>query len=331
MNNYVKFPLVLGGVCLICGTALAGVNYMTEDIIAQHIIDAKQQAIFDILDANDLSLKGDSSTIVEIPWTDGHADTLDTRKLVPCTDADYYYYQATTEPGYSGTVTFGALVDANYDIVGYKYITGDEDDIGKNASQKITISVEYPYSGGNLVAGETIESGASAKVTLPKVVSALEDIITDAQTISGGNVDTDENLATILENDGLELKSGSEVTDIPWEGEHASTLNIRKLVPCTDADYYYYEATTATGYAGTITFGALVDTNSDVVGFTYISGTEDHLGKNAVKKITINLEHPYSGGAFVDGETIESGASAMATFPVVEAALEDIIADAQTL
>ena len=330
MNNYLKFPLVLGGVCLVCGGALAGVNYMTEDIIAQQIIDAKQQAIFDILDSNNLVLSGDSSTIVEIAWDGDHASTLDVRKLVPCTDSNYYYYQATTEIGYSGTITFGALVDLNYDIVGYEYIDSTEDNIGKGASKQITISVENPYSGGSLVSGDTIEAGASAKVTLPVVVSALEDIIDDVKTIVP-EVDTDENLSTILDSDGLSLKSGESATDIAWEGDYADTLNSRQLVPCTDADYYYYEATTETGYNGTITFGALVNSDSDVVGFVYISGTEDRLGKNAVKLITIDLEHPYSGGELVSGDTIEAGASAQRTLPVVVSALEDIIADAETL
>lgn len=330
MKNYLKFPLVLGGVCLVCGGALAGVNYLTEDTIAQHILDAKQQAIFDILDDNNLELSGDSSTIVEIPWDGEYASTLDTRKLVPCTDSDYYYYQATTEIGYSGTITFGALVDMNYDIVGYEYITGDEDDIGKNAAQKISISLEYPYSGGDFVDGETIESGASAKVTLPMVVSALEDIIDDAKTIVD-EVETDEYLEQVLTDNNLEIKSGESATEIAWEGEHADTLNLRKLVPCTDTDYYYYEATTETGYSGTITFGALVNSDSDVVGFVYISGTEDRLGKNAVKKITISLEHPYSGGDLVEGETVETGATAYATFPVLVSALEDVINDASTL
>ncbi|MFA6796071.1 MAG: hypothetical protein WCR63_00625 [Bacilli bacterium] len=332
MNNYLKFPLVLGGVCLVCGSALAGVNYLTEDTIAQHIIDAKQQAIFDILEENNLSLAGDSSTIVEIPWESEHASTLDTRKLVPCTDSDYYYYQATTETGYSGSITFGALVDLNYDIVGYEFITSDEDDIGTNASKQITISLENPYSGGDLVAGETIASGASAKVTLPVVESALEDIINDAKTISGtGEVDTNETLTAILEANGLNIKFGEEATDIEWEGDHAETLNSRQLIPCTDADYYYYEATTETGYSGTITFGALANEDADVVGFEYISGTEDSLGKKAVKKITISIENPYSGGELVAGDTIEAGASADHTLPVVESALEDIISDVKSL
>lgn len=36
LNNYVRFPLVLGVTCLLCGGALAGVNFITSPIIKEN-------------------------------------------------------------------------------------------------------------------------------------------------------------------------------------------------------------------------------------------------------------------------------------------------------
>ena len=36
LNNYVRFPLILGVTCLLCGGALAGVNFITSPIIKEN-------------------------------------------------------------------------------------------------------------------------------------------------------------------------------------------------------------------------------------------------------------------------------------------------------
>jgi len=183
MSNYVKYPLVLGTVCLACGVALAGVNFATEPVIDAQIEAAKIAALYTILDDNSLEVKN-GADITDLAWDGDHAETLEVRKLVPCEDDDYYYYQATSEYGYSGTVTFGALVDTDFAVVGFEYIAATEDaSIGIPYVKDITISLENPYTGGSLVSGETVEAGASAKFTQPVIELALQDIIADAETI----------------------------------------------------------------------------------------------------------------------------------------------------
>jgi len=183
MSNYVKYPLVLGIVCLICGVALAGVNLATEPIIDAQVEAAKVAALYTILDDNSLEVKN-GGAVTDLAWDGDHAETLETRKLVPCADADYYYYQATSEYGYSGSVTFGALVDTNFAVVGFEYIAATEDaSIGVPYAKAITISIENPYTGGSLVSGDTVETGASARYTQPVIELALQDIIADAETI----------------------------------------------------------------------------------------------------------------------------------------------------
>lgn len=186
MSNYVKYPLVLGTVCLACGVALAGVNFATEPVIDALTEAAKNAALYTILEDNALEVK-DGAEITDLAWDGDHAETLEVRKLVPCDDADYYYYQATSEYGYSGVIQFGALVNQDSAVVGYQFIDGsgstEDASIGIPYAKKITISLENPYTGGSLVSGETVEAGASARYTQPVIELALQDIIADAETI----------------------------------------------------------------------------------------------------------------------------------------------------
>lgn len=184
ISNTLLYPLVLGIVCLVCGTALAVVNYITEPVIAEKTEIKANQALYDCLDDNSLTIKGSA---VDLSWADGTVHTyLNSRKEVTCTDSKiYYYYNVTTGVGYSGAITFGTLVspNANFAIIGYKYISTSEDTVGTTAAQKLTISSSHPYTGGSLVAGDTIATGASAKKTLPALQTALEAAIADAKTI----------------------------------------------------------------------------------------------------------------------------------------------------
>jgi Na+-translocating ferredoxin:NAD+ oxidoreductase RnfG subunit len=181
MSNYVKYPLVLGLTCLTCGAILAGVNYFTAPVIAAKAKIKANQALFDILDADGLSAT-DKEAVAEtnLEWDGEHSAYLNYRKKVPCTDSKtYFYYNATSAKGFSGTVTFGALVEpVNYTIIGYKYIEGSEDTIGLAFAKGIVISASSPYAQGG-----TIVSGSTASNTNPAMQKAFEAIIADALTI----------------------------------------------------------------------------------------------------------------------------------------------------
>jgi len=174
---YVKYPLVLGCVCLVCGGALAGVNAATEGKISQNAYDKAHAAMYKLIDTNNLKTTGDPSVI---EWDEGVEHTyLDERNLIPTDSGNYYYYNATSPKGFSGTITFGALVDPSYSVIGFKFITGDEDTIGKSAAGAIDISASKPFTDSDGV----VESGASAGKTLPAITTALKAVIADARTI----------------------------------------------------------------------------------------------------------------------------------------------------
>ena len=49
LNNYVRFPLILGVTCLLCGGALAGVNFITSPIIKENNDKKANQSLDDII------------------------------------------------------------------------------------------------------------------------------------------------------------------------------------------------------------------------------------------------------------------------------------------
>lgn len=174
MSTYVKYPLVLGIVCLVCGGVLGVVNYFTEDKIAQIEIDKQNAAMNNIMDSLKLTYSADARTELSI---DAESyPNIDRGYRIAADDSNtYFYYQGTTGKGYSGTVTFGALVaKANYDIIGYQYISGTEDTIGIGAAGKVTV----PYSEGG-----TIQSGASAKFTLPAIQKVFDEMIEYSKSV----------------------------------------------------------------------------------------------------------------------------------------------------
>jgi Na+-translocating ferredoxin:NAD+ oxidoreductase RnfG subunit len=178
MPNSVKYPFVLGLVCLICGGALAAVNFITEPYISANKVAAATGALSDILTADGLDAK---ATVTEVSWDEGVDHTyLNARYKVLASDSNnYFYYNATSAKGYAGTINFGALVSSSFTIVGYEAIdVSGEDTIGQKAAKAIIYNLTTPFA-----AGDTIASGASAKNTLPAIQKAFDAIIADAQTI----------------------------------------------------------------------------------------------------------------------------------------------------
>ncbi len=176
LSVYVKYPIVLCSVCLVCGAALAGVNYVTAPKISQHEYEVAHAAMTKLVSKAGLTTSGDAYVL---EWNEGvEHEYLNERDVVPCTQGTYYYYNATSPTGYSGTVTFGALVDPNYEVIGFSYLSATEDTTGISAAKGINIGVDSPYTTG------TVTSGASAGKTLPAISKALQAIIADAKTIT---------------------------------------------------------------------------------------------------------------------------------------------------
>jgi len=177
---YVKYPLVLGVVCLICGGALAGIYAWTNPIYQQHVAEKKTAALGNLLIKDGLTQDGDLNAL----FADGGTPTYVTDAYsfkVTGNTSDYYYYNAETAKGYEGTITFGALVDPSYSIIGFTIVDSDESSIGLGVAQKlqVSITVDNPYVSN----GDLIMSGASAK-TKPVLVAAFESIIASAKTIN---------------------------------------------------------------------------------------------------------------------------------------------------
>ena len=179
-NPYLKYPLILGIVCLICGGALGLVNYLTEPKIEQIEIAKANASLGNIMNKNSIKFVSDPFPEV-VPWKEGEEHKyLDVRRKINGEDgAVYYYYQATTDKGYSGSVTFGGIVETvNYTIIGTEYIKGDEDNIGATATRNMNYSVSNPFK-----SGDTVQSSSTAKMTLPQVQKALNAMISDAQSL----------------------------------------------------------------------------------------------------------------------------------------------------
>lgn len=134
---------------------------------------------------------------------------------------------------------------------------------------------------------------------------------------------------TILSDDGLALADPNTLGS-KTVYSNDSYINFRVDITCTDSvTYRYYNAISATGHNGKVTFGCLVEpTSYTVIGYAFISSTEDSLGNTTfAKKLTITKGNPYVSGStlVVTGATVKHTPVAIAT------AMDACIADAQSI
>ncbi|HBD06309.1 MAG TPA: hypothetical protein DCY93_02740 [Firmicutes bacterium] len=89
-----------------------------------------------------------------------------------------------------------------------------------------------------------------------------------------------------------------------------------------------YQATTESGYSGNLDVVVGVFKGA-VIGLAQLGGSEDTLGINAVNKFSsyLSWDHMYAAGDDFKAMTTASGASAQATFPVLQSTLDILLAD----
>jgi Na+-translocating ferredoxin:NAD+ oxidoreductase RnfG subunit len=135
---------------------------------------------------------------------------------------------------------------------------------------------------------------------------------------------------TILSDDGLALADPNTLGS-KTVYSNDSYINFRVDITCTDSvTYRYYNAISATGYKGKVTFGCLVEpTSYTVIGYTFIkSDGEDSLGiKDFAKKLIITKDNPYVSG----GTLVVTGATVKHTPVAIATAMDACIADAQSI
>ena len=235
----------------------------------------------------------------------------------------YYYYQLTTNKGFSGKVILGALVSPENTVIATEFIGGDEDGLGISAAKKLLITPENPYKSGT-----PVQSGASAGKTLPAIGEALDAILADAKGGNGGGSTHNpeyKNIVTASEKIGKELIDAS-VKDVEVKVEESKAyVNAKKEIKFEgdEATYFFYDLNSAKGFTGKVNFGAIIDSEPKVISYVHIGGDEDGLGMAASKYVTIDLEHPYKAG-----DTVQSGSSAASTLPAIGKALDAALADA---
>jgi Na+-translocating ferredoxin:NAD+ oxidoreductase RnfG subunit len=177
---YIHYPLVLGLTCLVCGGILAAVNAVTEPIISAKTLAKENAAAYTILSDDGLTLADTSNLGTKTVYTSN--SYIHYRIDIACTDSvTYHYYNVTGGTGYKGKITFGCLVEPkNYTVIGYAYISSDEDSIGTTTfAQKLVITKDAPYTSGSSL----VVTGATVKKTPVGIAAGLDAAIADAKTI----------------------------------------------------------------------------------------------------------------------------------------------------
>lgn len=176
LSPFIVFPIVLCSTCLVCGGALAGVNYLVSDKIASNGERKFNRAVDSFFksskEKNDIEITEESDShilkIVEVLTSD---------------DKKGYAYKIETDVGYSGSMTLavGILGDK---IIGLKYISGSEDTLGVDAVNRVAnyINGGNTYSLSDDFDGFTLAAGASAKATFPVVLNAMRVAMADADS-----------------------------------------------------------------------------------------------------------------------------------------------------
>lgn len=183
LNPYILYPLVLGCVCLVCGGALATLNFATKDQVAINVEKKANEAIYKIAKSANEVVKEYTTTDVALTDSDQKKLILEKKKVTMESNVEYLYYKLITPKGYTGKVTFGAMVELkNFSVIGTRFIDATEDDIGVKAAKALEISTDNPF-----VSGGKVTSSATAKKTLPVIGETLEVAIADAKA-SGGIV-----------------------------------------------------------------------------------------------------------------------------------------------
>lgn len=166
-GGFMKDALVLFAITLIAGACLGGVYGMTESVIAQKELEAKEAAYRTVLagassfeadDMTDLITKGNG----EIAGL-GYGNVI-VDEAVTGVDASGapvgYVVTATSKDGYGGNITVTVGIQADGTVEGIEFLTlAETAGLGMNAAQP---DWKAQYAGKNVDAFAVTKSGASA-------------------------------------------------------------------------------------------------------------------------------------------------------------------------
>ena len=191
LSNFILFPIVLGSVCLISAGAIAGINYLTEPIIARNAEKKYLKSCYKLLgdESIDKTQGTDGLSKADIPTSASYV--LQTYKVFVTSEfasahseySDFYYYVLQTPSGFSGSVTLACIIAGTYGEDGVLYDmmaidTTSEDALGADQLQNMTVKPGYAgEDGDNLLNSGYITSGATAAITFNAVDTAVKQAI----------------------------------------------------------------------------------------------------------------------------------------------------------
>lgn len=166
-GGFMKDALILFGITLVAGACLGGVYGMTESVIAQRELDAKEEAYRTVL-AEAASFEADDMTDLlakaneEIAGLGYGNVVLD--EAVTGVDGSGapvgYVVTATSKDGYGGNITVSVGIQADGTVAGVEFLTlAETAGLGMNAQKP---EWKGQYSGKNVDAFAVTKNGASA-------------------------------------------------------------------------------------------------------------------------------------------------------------------------
>ena len=86
----------------------------------------------------------------------------------------------TLRKGFSGSVEFALIINSESEIIGYKYLGGDEDSMGLGAAQTIEITPDHPFTSESTI--DSSYASSTAKKTFPAMEAVFKACIADASS-----------------------------------------------------------------------------------------------------------------------------------------------------
>lgn len=131
----------------------------------------------------------------------------------------------------------------------------------------------------------------------------------------------------IYDSSDASVKDEHPITETPAEFD-SHILRCYRVTTSDDKLGLVYHAKTDTGYSGNLELVIGVF-ESSVIGVASVGGSEDTLGVNAMNTLAgyLSWENKFSSGDDMNDFALNAGASAKATFPVVQSLMEIVLAD----
>lgn len=268
MNNFVKFPLVLGIVGIICTGALSVVYEVTKDKIAYNknkvAIDLMSGIVPDISNAEPVLEKYDVAK----------AESLGVKNMYEVSDSKgvcaYGYLAEVT--GYNPGINFLLVLDdTDSIIVGFSVVSHQETNSGSYGGPLLNspdFAAQFTGIGFDEVGSKVdFVAGSTAKVTMGAVKAGVDNVISFHKQAVLGETDDGINL-TSTERQMLGLAEGSVMTDKTEEFDSTLKSKVSKNVY---ENIMKVEVQEATEYLKIWNYIEITDAAGSVKGHAYIA------------------------------------------------------------